>query len=1274
MVAPWPDLLIPEGHSMLRRIWYFLTDTRTLTVVSLLVMAGLFYLGTELFELALIWAVAGFALALLVWLGVWCLRRHLATRRAARLEQAIETATVSHVADAATRADVDVLRERLLKAIGTIKTSKLGLRSGRRALYELPWYMIIGNPAAGKSSAIVHSGLQFPLGDGKVVQGVGGTRNCDWFFTTEGIVLDTAGRYSVEDEHRAEWAGFLDLLKKYRARAPVNGIIVAVSIAELRGSDGDTCVRLARSLRQRVQDLIERLEVFAPVYVVFTKADLVAGFTEFFAQAERGERERVWGATMPYQRKAGTQDILSFFDEAFDELHEGLKETSIANMTQQQRRGMAAGVFTFPLEFSSLRVPVRAFLATLFEDNPFQFKPLFRGFYFTSALQEGQPECAQSRRVAGRFELASTPDPAPHGDLRQTGYFLLELFRSVIFADRQLVSQYSRRSKVRLQYGVFVAAAVLLGVSLGGWSWSYLGNRELVATVQADLDKVIRLQDRRLDLQSRLLALEVLQDRIEQLDQYRHDRPWAISLGLYQGELLERKLREEYFAGVREVMVKPVAVNLEALLYEMNANAGQLVTPTVAAAAVPATPVSTTARAYADASPTNVEDAYNALKTYLMLADPSHAEAGHLNDQLTRFWRGWLETNRGAMPREQMIRSAERLMTFYLAQVRDPSWPRIEQKLALVDTARENLRRVVRGMPARDRVYADIKARASTRFPGVTVARIVGEQDQALLAGSHAISGAFTRQAWEKFVENAFRDAANRELQSADWVLKSASTDDLTLEGSPEQIEKNLVALYKADYAREWQKFVQGVVIADLKGFDGAVLAMNRLGDPQSSPIAKLLTTIYQETSWDNPALQNAELRKAERGIIAWFKETVPRRAPSQITSNPALNAQLDPARLDKPMGPVGREFAGVGKLVAAQDKDASLMRSYLEALSKLRSRLNQLKNQGDAGPGAKQFMQQTLEGAGSELADALKLVDEQMLTGMSDAQKLAIRPILVRPLTQTFAVIVAPAELEVNKTWTAQVYEPFQRSLANKYPFAPTARIEASNLEIGQFFGPEGLVAKFVTTSMGPLVVRRGDMLAPRTWADMGINLSPQMVARFPGWIAPLGAGGVAATSSAAQTIFQILPSPAPGTLEYTVEVDGQQLRYRNTPAQWTNMVHPSPQGAAGARITAVTFDGRTVELFNEAGQFGLKRMIDAAAKKRKEGGVFELRWSRGEVVVALDLKITSSAETTGAGANGGADTAVQEQGFRGMKLPETIVGGASAPAIAVAAAGEAK
>ncbi|SEN28515.1 type VI secretion system protein ImpL [Duganella sp. CF517] len=1251
---------------MMRKIWHFLTDTRHLTIFGLAAMAAIFYLGAQVLELALIWALAAtavmLALAGLVWLWRWSRAR----RESEKLADAIGT---SAAADEPPKdqagAEVKAIRDSLLKAIETIKGSKLGIVSGTRALYELPWYMIIGNPAAGKSTAITNSGLQFPFADGKVVQGVGGTRNCDWFFTPDGILLDTAGRYSVMDEHRAEWFGFLDLLKKYRRRAPVNGILIAVSIAELRGDDPEAGIKLALSLRKRVQDLIERLEVFAPVYVVFTKADLIAGFGEFFAKAERSERERVWGATMPYKRKATSQQLMAFFDQSFAELCDGLKELSLANMSQQRRERMEPGVFTFPLEFATIRAPLRAFLATLFEENPFQFKPVFRGYYFTSALQEGMPVSEQSHRVAKRFAL-SVPDAQAVAGAGQSGFFLQNLFRKVIFADKELVSQYASKHKVRLTYAAFFGAVLLLGASLGGWSWSYLGNRQLVSNVQADLDKVIKLQDKRLDLQSRLEALEILQDRIEQLDKYRDERPWSLRMGLYQGALLERKLREEYFSGVREVMIKPVVANLETLLSEMNARADELqaqgaapAQPAGEGAAAPAAPVN---RQFQQASAGNVEDAYNALKSYLMLVDKTHAEPSHLNDQLTRHWRVWLENHRAAMPREQMIHSAERLMTFYLAQIADPSWPRVEPKLALIDQARENLKRVVRGMPARERVYADIRARANTRFPAMTVARMVGEQDQALVTGSHAIAGAYTRDAWEKYVQGAFREAATRELQSADWVLKTAARDDLTLEGSPEQIEKGLTDLYKADYAREWQKFVQGVTIANLNGFDAAVVAMNRLGDPQSSPISKLLTTIYQQTSWDNPAVMSTELKEAQSGFVNWVKNTVMRRGSSQIN----VNVRMDQTRADRPMGPIGREFAGVGKLVAAKDKDASLMRAYMDTLSKLRSRLNQLKNQGDPGPGARQFMQQTLEGTGSELADALRYVDEQMLTGMSDSQKQAIRPILVRPLMQTFAVLIGPAEAEINKTWLAQVYEPFQQSLANKYPFSPNARIEAASTEIAQFFGPDGLIAKFATTAMGPLVLRRGDVLAPRTWADMGITLAPQTVARFPGWIAPIGAGGVAAASAAAQTVFQLQPMPAPGTLEYTVDIDGQQIRYRNTPAQWTNMVHPGSQGVSGARITAVSFDGRSVEVFNEPGQFGLKRMIDAAAKQRREGGVFELRWTNGAITIAMGLKIISSPDVKD------NDNTPQGQGFRGMRLPETIVGAPAVPAVpAIAATG---
>jgi len=88
-----------------------------------------------------------------------------------------------------------------------------------------------------------------------------------------------------------------------------------------------------------------------------------------------------------------------------------------------------------------------------------------------------------------------------------------------------------------------------------------------------------------------------------------------------------------------------------------------------------------------------VEDGYNALKTYLMLAERQRMEPGHLTDQITRFWRGWLEANRGTMPRDQMIRSAERMISFSLANLQDPAFPTLGNNLGLVDQTRENLAR-----------------------------------------------------------------------------------------------------------------------------------------------------------------------------------------------------------------------------------------------------------------------------------------------------------------------------------------------------------------------------------------------------------------------------------------------------------------------------------------------------------------------------------------------------------------------------------------------------
>jgi type VI secretion system protein ImpL len=1292
----------------MNRFWTFLMDVRVLSVLGLAALAAFLFLGAETLQIGLVYAALALAVVLTLWLIVWIARKLIARRAARGIEQAIDDPgdhTKKRGLPFGNKAETDAIHTRMREAVKTIKTSRLGQSTGSAALYELPWYIVIGNPAAGKSTAVVKSGLKFPFADkaGSVIQGIGGTRNCDWFFTTEGILLDTAGRYSVHEEDRSEWLGFLGLLKKQRPKAPINGILIAASLAELSQARPEVAIQLAKNLRQRVQELTETLEVFAPVYLLFTKADLVSGFTEFFEDGDRAERERVWGATLPYDPLVKV-DTVAQFDRHFDELFDGLREMSVARLSLHRGESLPPGVLTFPLEFAALKPALRAFVATLFEDNPYQFAPIFRGFYFTSALQEGTATSRASEHVARQFALTDKPEHAVAMVSADNGFFLKELFSRVIFADRNLVKQYASRGKLRARSVTFGAAVVALALALGGWTWAYLGNRQLTANVQADLDKVVGLQKERSDLASRMEALEVLQDRIEQLESYRSTRPLSISLGLYQGAAIETKLREEYFSGVKQIMLQPVAQALEGFLGEVNQNAAQLqpmsrvpqssAAPLVASAPAASSalgnPLAPSAGLFTEASPQSVEDAYNALKSYLMLGDRSRMEAGHLTDQLTRFWRGWLEANRGAMPRERMIRSAERMIGFTLANLQDPAFPVLANNLSLVDQTRESLKRVVRGMAARDRVYADVKARASTRFPQMTVARIVGDLDREVIAGSYAISGTFTREAWDGYIQDAFKEAATKELQSADWVLKVAARDDLSLEGSPEQIRKALTELYKAEYVKEWQRFMQGITVADFNNFETAVVRMNRLGDPAQSPIKKVMQTLFDQTSWDNPSLLNERLGTAQRGFMDWIKQTILRQAPSRVDVN--VNLSGGP-KTEIPTGPIGREFAVLSRVMMSRDNAPTQMAGYLDALSKLRTKYNQVKTQGDPGPAARTLMANTLASSGSELADALKFVDEQMLVGMTDTARATLRPLLVRPLMQAFAVIVGPTETEVNRVWAAQVQEPFQRVLAAKYPFDPSSKIEAAPAEIAKVFGPEGTVAKFTTETLTPLVVRRGDTLTARTWADMGVRLRPEFVGGFAGWIAPLeggaapsqggggaaggggsggaSTGGSAAAPNASQTVFQILPQGSQGLSEYTIEIDGQKLRYRNTTAAWEQFVWPNPSAVPGARITAITFDGKTVDILNEPGRFALTKMLEAAKRKLLGDNLYELAWANGASVVTVQLRVisqpgapstaaTASGGAAGAGSAGAAAAAapVGVAGLRGVRLPALVVG----------------
>jgi len=169
--------------------------------------------------------------------------------------------------------EVAQLRRRFEEAVTLLRKRRFGtdrpslwtrLRAlgSSQYLYDLPWYVFIGAPGAGKTTALVNSGLRFPLADRfgvEAVRGVGGTRDCDWWFTDDAVFLDTAGRYTTQESQKevdaGAWKGFLQLLKKSRPRRPVNGALVTISVADVLQQTGPEREAHAAALRSRIREL-----------------------------------------------------------------------------------------------------------------------------------------------------------------------------------------------------------------------------------------------------------------------------------------------------------------------------------------------------------------------------------------------------------------------------------------------------------------------------------------------------------------------------------------------------------------------------------------------------------------------------------------------------------------------------------------------------------------------------------------------------------------------------------------------------------------------------------------------------------------------------------------------------------------------------------------------------------------------------------------------------------------------------------------------------------
>lgn len=1125
------------------------------------------------------------------------------------------------------REGLKYLRQQIKKSHRFIYQSKLLTKKSCQSKYELPWYVVIGSSSAGKSSALKHSGLTF-LDTGGMQEHVSdqtqATAYCEWLICRDGVLLDTAGRYTTSIADQPEWLGFLRLLKKNRPEIPINGLVIMVSITELLHHDAVGETQLVKRLNSRIQQVTEYLEISMPIYLIFTQMDLIEGFTPFFKYDEVYERDQVWGATLSYATRS-SPSIGELFEQHFQVLSEGLQYVSRKHYNRNSLADISINAMSFPLEFSALKPILSAFVRALFDDHLSQSQRAFRGFYFTSALQEGVSESPITRKLVQEFDLEKTSDKVlvntNINSFPKQGYFLKELFSHVIFKDRKIVKpQLNIMTKRKRCWGsILVLFSILVCMLL--WLWSYKNNQQLIEEVQSDLDKAMLLKhNAEFDLGKYVDVLLILQRRLQQLDEYERHRPFKLSFGLYQGKQLKKRLKAEYLNGIKQLILLPAQQNMAQYLQQLNNKKDQL---SIGKQQVVAEDVGEENNDQHQSIAVGSHDAYYVLKAYLMLSKPEHVEVELLNNQVAHFWYLWLETYGYDQDKQlQISQKVQLLLNYSLSLAQDELFPVLQDNPQLVDQSRQNLLSVIHGISLIDRIYNEIKQRAAVRFATISIDQIVGQENTDTITGDYILPGIFTQKAWGEYIANAIEDAVQHPIEIKDWVFNHTESHDLSFTGSPEQIRQQLTQLYKQEYALEWKKLLAKVRYVKATNLTEQIKQIDRLSDPNHSPIRILLDRVVKETHWDNPSIQ-AELLNENKDFISWFKTKVLLKENHKVMQQPNIEKQVL----------ISQQFDAFYHVVRKRNEqnNHSLLDEYLNSLLLVRHKLNTLKHANGVTSNALLLVQDTINDKNTVLNATEKIVGEKILIGIKKTEQEILQSLFLNPLTQVFETLLPSAEEELNKLWVIQVYQPFTQKLALKFPFNRSVTIQASASEIAEIFGETGRVSKYLVETLEPVVIRHGGSLNIKTWHNIGIHLNPQFSVALPNYLAPIE--GMVKVDVAEKTMmelpsnFQLYPLANSKLLSYIVEIDGQRMVFEKGIQQWSSFIWPNKGAILGVRITAIDLDGKSYVVFEASGEDGINQLFDAAVQIKKDHHI-EMTWTNKqnpELAITVAFRVPS-------------------------------------------------
>ncbi|AKT38902.1 type VI secretion system membrane subunit TssM [Chondromyces crocatus] len=1184
-------------------------------------------------------AVTVTAVVVLLLVGLVVYRRVRAARAARALEKAIAQQAQEQALNAKPerRAEIQELHRQVQTGIDSLKRSKLGSgRSGADALYSLPWYVMVGPPGAGKTTALRHSGLVFPYLDpeGGGVRGVGGTRNCDWWFTNEAILLDTAGRYTTESEDHDEWMAFLELLLKFREEMPLNGVIVAVSISELLDASAEQIEQISRNVRARIDEMQQTLHMTLPVYILFTKVDLIAGFVEYMGDLKKSERSQPWGSTIRLDEDKS--DPGTVFDREFDVLIERLHERVVKRMMNERSRDVKERVYQFPLEFAAVKANLADFLKGAFAPSAGSAPlPILRGFYFTSGVQEGRPLDRVVGSMARAFGLR--PGGDEDGGVKESkSFFLRDVFMNIIFPDQTLAARSEKElRRLRTQRILVLAAAALIALLFLIPAFiSFFNNRALVAATDRVSQEVAVVNwNDGTNAADKVDRLDQLREHVRLLDQYTEDTPVEYGWFMYQGDDLFKPTLDQYNASLREGFVAPVKARLEDRLDRVRE--GEYL------------------------------EGYNALRSYLLLGDKVHLqeEDKWQTGRLTQVWSEILKPSTDLSEGDLKAKLAPH-SGYYVDLMKRGVIPAEPLNEALIQKARDELRKIDPTRRYYDQfvtVLRDEKFDESgpnvyenLKYPPVALNYMFGDRSEVLTKVRSAqhertgkwfeIAGPYTAKGYAQVMESL--KEGRKKLERELWVLPL--TIEETKQG--ERIQKELDRVrqdYENEYINQWESFFRDIQVEVPPTNRDAIEEFKILSTPDW-PYRRLLQRLGDETQFAQEQSAVQDTLFTDGGILSQLKNRVQRRLEGR------LRMRLDgvmPGDQQQLYNPIPEKFESMVRFGVPAPTEEGKPPPPAPGLNKYVSLLEQLA--GEMGSIEEGPPGTDTNRAREAFQNAVKEA-QGLLLSMDDTGQRLMTPLLMNPLRQAYKAMVRRAGGAASGLWEVVVWPHYRDKLKDRYPFNLASTRDASFEDTVAFFKPKsGILWGFYDTYLRdmhyqvghdyyPKQYMQGGMAAAKPFTPFNSNLYNclRRADEITDSIFPSG-------GEAPKVTFYInMKTVSPIVSEVLFEVDGQQRLYRNEKEFWHTFTWPGPE-PWGAKIRVRGAGGLDEELTRE-GPWGIFRLFEAgnvtAAKDNDE--VFTVTWqmTAPPVSVTMEVKPTRGNHPFPASF------------FRGTNCPSTI------------------